>query len=80
MPYTSDRIPIPPTERLTVTITQAAELLSIGRTLAYEAAQRGDLPTIRIGRRVLVPVEELKALIRARQILWVADPTFMRPA
>lgn len=32
---------VPPLERLTVTIEEAAVLLSIGRTLAYEAARRG---------------------------------------
>ena len=50
--------------RLTVSIVEAAHLLGIGRTLAYEAARRGDLRTIRVGRRVLVPVlaiEELRA-------------------
>ena len=50
--------------RLTVSIVEATHLLAIGRTLAYEAARRGDLRTIRVGRRVLVPVlaiEELRA-------------------
>ena len=50
--------------RLTVSIVEAAQMLGIGRTLAYEAARRGDLRTIRVGRRVLVPVlaiEELRA-------------------
>ena len=45
--------------RLTVTVDEAAKLLGIGRTLAYEAVRVGDLPTIRIGRRILIPVAEL---------------------
>ncbi len=40
---------------LTLTVEGAAEALGIGRTLAYEAVRRGDIPTVRIGRRLLVP-------------------------
>lgn len=42
--------------RATITIEEAATLLGIGRTAAYEAANRGQLPTRRLGRRLLVPV------------------------
>lgn len=45
--------------RATITVEQAAELLGIGRTAAYEAARRGQLPTRRLGRRLLVPVPAL---------------------
>jgi excisionase family DNA binding protein len=38
-----------------LTIPEVARLLRIGRNSAYEAAQRGELPIVRIGRRVLVP-------------------------
>jgi excisionase family DNA binding protein len=43
----------------TVTIEQAAALLGLGRSAAYEAARRGELPTRRLGRRLLVPVPAL---------------------
>ena len=49
--------------RLTVSIVEAAQMLGIGRTLAYEAARRGDLRTIRVGRRVLVPVLAIEELL-----------------
>lgn len=42
--------------RLTVTVEEAAKLLGLGRSAAYEAARRGDLPSRRLGRRVVVPV------------------------
>ncbi len=45
--------------RVTITIEQAAQVLGLGRTAAYEAARRGELPTRRLGRRLLVPVPEL---------------------
>ncbi len=42
-------------ERKTLTIAEAAKALGIGRNQAYEAARCGDIPSITIGRRVLVP-------------------------
>lgn len=39
----------------TTTIVEAARRLNIGRNQAYEAAHRGEIPTIRIGRRLASP-------------------------
>ena len=36
-----------------ITVERAGRLLGMGRSAAYEAARRGDLPTIRWGRRLL---------------------------
>lgn len=47
-------------ERLTLTIPEAAEKLGIGRNQGYEAARTGQIPTIRIGKRLLVPVTALE--------------------
>ncbi len=38
----------------TYTVDEAARLLGIGRNSAYEAARRGDLPTLRVGKRILI--------------------------
>ena len=40
---------------LTLTVAEAGKALGISRGAAYQAAERGELPTIRIGRRLLVP-------------------------
>ena len=45
--------------RVTLTIEETAKLLGIGRSAAYEAARRGELPSRRLGRRVVVPVPAL---------------------
>ncbi len=42
-------------ERLTMTVEEAARLLGIGRTAAYQAVGNGDLPSVRIGGRILIP-------------------------
>ena len=53
----------PAEERLTYTLAEAARRLGISRTLAYEAANRGELPVCRIGRRLLVPRAALARLL-----------------
>jgi excisionase family DNA binding protein len=50
--------------RMTMTVEQAAAALGVSRGTAYEAVRTGQLPTIRIGRRVLVPIEGLETLLR----------------
>jgi len=41
----------------TMSVEEAARRLGIGRTLAYELAQRGELPgAIRLGRRFVVAI------------------------
>jgi excisionase family DNA binding protein len=51
-----------PTERLTFSIPETAQLLGISRGLAYDLARRGELPTMRFGRRRVVPRAALDAL------------------
>ena len=46
-----------------LTIEEAAKLLRIGRNAAYEAAKRGDIPVIKIGKRLLVPRLALNKLL-----------------
>ena len=45
--------------RVTLSVEEVANLLGMGRTAAYEAARRGEIPTRRLGRRVIVPVPAL---------------------
>lgn len=47
----------------TVTIDETADVLKIGRASAYAAAKRGEIPTIKIGRRLLVPTAALLRLL-----------------
>jgi excisionase family DNA binding protein len=58
--------PDPLAGRTTITVTEAAKLLGIGRTAAYEAARRGELPTRRLGRRLVVPVPMLRNWLEGR--------------
>ena len=51
----------------TLTVTEAARRLGIGRNSAYQAASRGEIPAVRVGRRVLVPVIALEQWLSRRQ-------------
>ena len=46
----------------TLTVEQVAKRLGIGRGLAYEAVKKGEIPSIRIGSRILVPRAALERL------------------
>ncbi len=50
-------------EKLVYTVEEAGALLNLGRSGAYDAVRRGDLPTIRIGRRILFPKEALDRML-----------------
>lgn len=52
-----------PQASATTTIADAAKLLNIGKNQAYEAARKGQLPVIRIGRRYLIPTAALDRLL-----------------
>jgi excisionase family DNA binding protein len=49
--------------RLTYTVPEAGRRLGVSRGVAYLAAARGEIPTIRIGRRLLVPRAALDRLL-----------------
>lgn len=48
-----------------LTVEEAARFLRISRGLGFAAARRGDLPAVRLGRRLLVP--------RARLLAWLHE-------
>jgi excisionase family DNA binding protein len=54
-----------PDRRLTA--DEVAEKLSIGLSTAYLLLQRGDLPSVRIGRWVRVRPEDLRRFVLARR-------------
>jgi excisionase family DNA binding protein len=60
-----------PSPRLTFTVEEVAVVLGIGRTLAYEGVRTGAIPSVRVGRRVLVPKAALDRLLVAEKT--VAD-------
>ena len=52
--------------RRTCTVDEAAKILGISRNKAYQAAHRGEIPIIRIGKRILVLREPFKKMLAGR--------------
>jgi excisionase family DNA binding protein len=48
---------------LTMTVEEAAKAIGCSRGLAYQAARSGELPTVRLGRRLFVPRARLLELL-----------------
>jgi excisionase family DNA binding protein len=61
------------TERLTYTVLEAARLLGISRGAAYEGVASGEIPSIRIGRRLLVPRAAFNRLLDLKDAPVEAD-------
>jgi hypothetical protein len=54
------------TEPKTLTVPEAGRVyFDLGRNASYEAARRGEIPTIRIGRLLRVPVLALERMLEA---------------
>jgi excisionase family DNA binding protein len=50
-------------DKLTLSVEETAKLLGIGRNLCYERVKTGEIPVIKIGRRLLVPRSALEKLL-----------------
>jgi excisionase family DNA binding protein len=53
-------------EKLLVTVTQASEMLSLGKSTVYELVAKNIIPSIRLGRALRIPLRELEAGLKAR--------------
>lgn len=51
--------------RATLTIPEVASTIGLSVDLAYAAARRGEIPTLKFGRRLVVPVPALLRLLGA---------------
>ena len=54
-------------KRLTVTVEEAGRMLGISRGLAYQMAREKRLPTIRFGKRLVVPKWAIEHLLQVPQ-------------
>ncbi len=54
------------TDRLLLRIPEAAQRLGLGRSTVYELVAAGELPIVRIGKSVRIPVSRLEAWVEDR--------------
>ena len=61
-------VPIPDPEVVPLLkVPDVARWLGIGRSACYEAIKRGELPSVRLGRRTFVPTAAIRALVGLEQ-------------
>jgi len=49
--------------RPTINVEEAGQILGVGRSTAYTLARNGQLPTLRLGRKFLVPTATLRRML-----------------
>jgi excisionase family DNA binding protein len=50
-------------ENPTMTVEALAELLGSGRTATYDAVRRGEIPSIKVGRKIVIPTAAVRRLL-----------------
>jgi len=53
-------------ERRTITVEQAGAMLGVSRALAYQMANNGQLPVIRCGHRLLIPLKAFEDMLEVK--------------
>jgi len=49
--------------RLILTVKEVQKLLGLSRGLVYQAIKTGEIPSVRVGKRILIPKASLKRLL-----------------
>ena len=57
-------------EQMTMSVLEACKRLGISKNLGYEAIRRGEIPAIRVGKRLLVPRAALERLLSGVEREW----------
>lgn len=61
----AEHVPRARQRQLTMSVEEAGEVLGISRSSAFQAAANGQLPVIRIGKRLLVPRHAIEQMLGA---------------
>jgi excisionase family DNA binding protein len=55
-------------ERLVVSVEEARQLLGLSRGLMYDAVRRGEIPSVKVGRRILIPRAALQKMLEGNSV------------
>ncbi|MGH9917946.1 MAG: helix-turn-helix domain-containing protein [Nitrososphaerales archaeon] len=55
----------PDSVSLTLSVPETAKLLGVSRDLVYELVAQGELPALRLGRRIVLPRRAIEELVEA---------------
>ncbi len=62
----SQRCQMTDVQRKTLSVPEAGrDYFELGRNASYEAAKRGEIPIIKVGRKLRVPIVALEAMLNA---------------
>jgi excisionase family DNA binding protein len=64
MKQTDFRVPTAQSRATMNLYPEVAEILGLSKATVYAAAASGEIPTIRVGRRILVPTAALRRMLR----------------
>lgn len=53
--------------KLTISVPEAGQMLGVSRNKAYDLARQGIIPTIRLGRKLVVPRARFEAWLNGEQ-------------
>jgi hypothetical protein len=62
-----------------MTVPVAGKLLGLSRNKAYEAAAKGDIPTLRFGKRIVVPTMPLRQMLGLESDVLEGQPVDEQP-
>ena len=54
-------------DKLLLKVSEAGEMIGVGRSRMYEMLYTGEIPSIRIGKSIRIPVKALNEWVEARQ-------------
>ena len=57
-------------EPLSVSVEVGGKRLGLSRNATYEAIRRGDIPSLRIGKRIMIPTRALDAMVDTAVDAW----------
>jgi excisionase family DNA binding protein len=60
--------------RVTMSVEEVAEVLGIGRASAYAAVKSGQIPALRIGHRLVVPIKAFELMLASAEQPYTRDP------
>ena len=50
-------------DKILINVSEAAKLLGLGKTFTYELIEQNQIPVVRLGKRVMVPINYLNLYI-----------------
>ena len=60
-------------EKLTMTVEETALALGLSRNSCYQAVEMGSIPSIRIGKRILIPRYALEKILNGTVSIQVSE-------